>query len=191
VVVDLDEHSCARCEDDERLYGPVNAVAAAVRRSGGTVAFVTSAIAGPEALSGSLGAELAAVYYDATVSGAARRLAAGLDVQADDLRVEKARASAFFPGNCDLHERLRARGVEHVLIGGLVTNVCCESSARDACELGYQVTMVSDALVGHQFGLHEAALATFFRIFGDVRPSAEVIGLLAAGATRSGPSRGR
>jgi nicotinamidase-related amidase len=77
-----------------------------------------------------------------------------------------------------------------VLIGGLVTNVCCESSARDACELGYQVTMVSDALVGHQFGLHEAALATFFRIFGDVRPSTEVVELLAAGATRSGPSRG-
>lgn len=93
----------------------------------------------------------------------------------------KARASAFFPGNCDLHDRLAARGIEHILVGGLATNICCESSARDACELGYRVTMVSDALVGNSFGLHEASLATFFRIFGDVRPSREVIDLLAAG----------
>ncbi len=36
-----------------------------------------------------------------------------------------------------------------------------------------------DALSGQSFGLHEASLATFFRIFGDVRPSAEVVALLA------------
>lgn len=105
-------------------------------------------------------------------------MAGGLDVRADDLRAVKARASAFFPGNCDLPERLVERGIEHVLVAGLATNICCESSARDAHELGYRVTMVSDALVGNAWGLHEASLATFFRIFGDVRPSHEVIDLL-------------
>ena len=38
--------------------------------------------------------------------------------------------------------------------------------------------MISDALSGHAHGLHEATLATFYRIFGDVRPSEEVIRLL-------------
>jgi hypothetical protein len=38
------------------------------------------------------------------------------------------------------------------------TNICCESSARDA----YEVTMVSDSLFGQSFGLHEASLATIF-----------------------------
>ena len=38
--------------------------------------------------------------------------------------------------------------------------------------------MVSDALAGHAHGLHEATLATFYRIFGDVRPSVEVTRLL-------------
>jgi len=48
VVVDLDEDSCARSEGAEALYGPVNAVAAAVRAAGGTVAFATSSIARSE-----------------------------------------------------------------------------------------------------------------------------------------------
>jgi hypothetical protein len=56
--------------------------------------------------------------------------------------------------------------------------VCCESSARDAAELEYKVILVSDALSGHAHGLHEATLATFCRIFGDVRPSNEVIDML-------------
>jgi nicotinamidase-related amidase len=182
VVVDLDEDSCRRSEEDGRIYAPVNAVAAAVRAAGGTVAYVTSHIAGPDALTASLGPELAASYHEAAVAGTNRRLAPGLDAHDDDLRAVKLRASAFFPGNCDLPEQLRARDIRHVLVGGLVTNVCCESSARDAHELGYEVTMVADALIGHQWGLHEAALSTFFRIFGDVRLSREVIALLEAGA---------
>jgi len=36
-------------------------------------------------------------------------------------------------------------------------------------ELEYQVIMISDALSGQAHGLHEATLATFYRVFGDVR----------------------
>jgi nicotinamidase-related amidase len=97
---------------------------------------------------------------------------------AGDLRATKSGASAFFPGKCNLKPQLDAHGIDTVLIAGTVTNICCESSARDAAELEYKVILVSDALSGHAHGLHEATLATFYRIFGDVRPSAEVIGLL-------------
>jgi len=69
-----------------------------------------------------------------------------------------------------------------------VTNLCCESSARDAVELNYKVILVSDALSGHAHGLHEATLATFYRIFGDVRPSNEVIDLLT-GASPDTPAQ--
>ncbi|HEV7759438.1 MAG TPA: isochorismatase family cysteine hydrolase [Acidimicrobiales bacterium] len=188
VVVDLDEDSCRRSERAHLIYDPVNAVAAAVRAAGGTVAFVTTSIPSPDWLAVSLGPALAASYYAAAASGASTRLAAELEVGPDDVRAKKARASAFFPDNCDLHFQLRDLDIEHVLIGGLVTNVCCESSARDAHELGYEVTMVSDALIGHSWGLHEASLATFFRIFGDVRPSHEVIALLRGWAVAP-PSR--
>ena len=48
------------------------------------------------------------------------------------------------PGTSDLPERLRARGFDTVLITGTVTNVCCESSARDANMTNFRTIMVSD-----------------------------------------------
>ena len=96
----------------------------------------------------------------------------------------KSGASAFFPGKCDLKAQLDARGVDTIIVAGAVTNICCESSARDAAELEYQVIMASDALAGHAHGLHEASLSTFYRIFGDVRPSHEIVALLRASERR-------
>ena len=91
----------------------------------------------------------------------------------DDLFASKSGASAFFPGKCNLKEQLDPLGIDTLLIAGAVTNICCESSARDAVELEYKVILVSDALSGQAHGLHEATLATFYRIFGDVRPSTD------------------
>jgi ureidoacrylate peracid hydrolase len=93
----------------------------------------------------------------------------------------KSGASAFFPGKCALPDRLQERGIDTVLVTGTVTNVCCESSARDAVELGYRAIMVSDAMRGYAFGLHEASLTTFYRIFGDVRPTSEILSLIVKG----------
>ena len=42
----------------------------------------------------------------------------------------------------------------------------------------FEVILASDALAGHAHGLHEATLATFYRIFGDVRPGDDIIALL-------------
>jgi ureidoacrylate peracid hydrolase len=126
-----------------------------------------------------VGAELAAKYFaDGRQGGAGTRLWHELTRSEADVTAWKSGASAFFPGKCDLREQLDRMQVDTLLISGAVTNVCCESSARDACELGYKVVMISDALSGHAQGLHEATLATFYRIFGDVRPSAEICDLL-------------
>ena len=89
----------------------------------------------------------------------------------------KSGASAFFPGKCNLKEQLDRHGIDTLIIAGAVTNICCDSSARDAAA-EYKVIMASDALAGDAHGLHEATLATFYRIFGDVRPSEGSIGLL-------------
>ena len=62
-----------------------------------------------------------------------------------DLLVEKSAASAFFPGRSPLPELLAERSIDTVVITGTVTNVCCESSARDASTLGYRVIFVADA----------------------------------------------
>jgi ureidoacrylate peracid hydrolase len=180
VVIDLDEASVRADAASQRMIAAVNTLAAAVRDAGGVVAWVLSRMdALPKHFGAILGDALALKYFnDGHDAGGGTRLWAGLQTMAGDLRATKSGASAFFPGKCNLKAQLDAQGIDTVLIAGTVTNICCESSARDAAELEYKVILVSDALSGHAHGLHEATLATFYRIFGDVRPSAEVIGLL-------------
>jgi ureidoacrylate peracid hydrolase len=184
VVIDLDEATVGRDDKDtaQRVVSGVNSVADALRARGGIVAWVLSRSAVPSPNSAViLGAELATTYFNETLPGGpGSRLCPELDRKEGDLFTTKSRASAFFPGNCDLHDQLRPLGIDTLLIGGAVTNVCCESSARDATELDYKVILLSDALSGHAHGLHDATLATFYRIFGDVRPSSQVIDLLSA-----------
>jgi nicotinamidase-related amidase len=179
VVIDLDEVSVQADEASQRMMGAVNTLAAA-RGASGVVAWVLSRMdAMPKHFRAILGEALALKYFnDGHAGGGGTRVCAGLHAMAGDVCATKSGASAFFPGKCDLKPQLDAHGIDTVLIAGTVTNICCESSARDAAELEYKVILVSDALSGHAHGLHEATLATFYRIFGDVRPSAEVIGLL-------------
>lgn len=181
VVIDLDEATVGANDDCRRVVPVVNALAAAVRSAGGVIAWVLSCMpAMPKHFEAILGAELAAKYLaDGHGNGAGTRLWHELDTVSGDLTAVKSGASAFFPGKCDLKPQLDARGIDTLLIAGAVTNICCESSARDAAELDYKVIMVSDALSGHAHGLHEASLATFYRIFGDVRPSDELVTLLS------------
>jgi len=180
VVIDLDNATVGSNEECRRVVPRVNEVAAAVRRVGGTVAWVRSHMpVMPKHFATILGAELAAKYFrDGQPDGDGTALWHELHASQDDLVAVKSGASAFFPGKCNLKEQLDPLGVDTLLIAGAVTNICCESSARDAVELEYRVILVSDALSGHAYGLHEATLATFYRIFGDVRPSGEIIGLL-------------
>ena len=180
VVIDLDEATVTNDDVSQRMTETVNALAAAVRQGGGVVAWVLSRMSTmPRHFSAILGADLATRYFnDGQAGGAGTRLWHALDQKPDDVVAIKSGASAFFPGKCDLKPQLDARGVDTILIAGTVTNICCESSARDAVELDYKVIMISDALSGQAHGLHEATLATFYRIFGDVRPSEDVIRLL-------------
>lgn len=59
-----------------------------------------------------------------------------------------------------------------------MTNVCCESSARDASTLGFRVIMVADGNAATRDQDHNATLHTIYRTFGDVRPTADVLELI-------------
>lgn len=180
VVIDLDEATVSEDDAWQQLVGTVNRLAAALRQAGGVVAWVLSRMdTMPRHFEAILGAKLAAWYVrDGQAGGPGTRLWHGLQREAADIIAVKSGASAFFPGKCDLQPQLAVRRIDTLLIAGAVTNICCESSARDAAELEYKVIMVSDALSGQAHGLHEAALVTFYRIFGDVRPTHDIICLL-------------
>jgi len=102
----------------------------------------------------------------------------GLTVEPGDLEVEKDRFSAFLPGACPLPEILRARGVDTVLIAGTLTNVCCESSARDAMMDNFRVVMLADANATRTDAEHLASLITLSQSFGDVQTVDQAIGFL-------------
>jgi nicotinamidase-related amidase len=67
-----------------------------------------------------------------------------------------------------------------VLIAGTATNVCCESTARDAMMLNYKTVMVSDACSAFTAQEHAASLDSFLLNFGDVQTTEEVMTLLRA-----------
>ena len=101
-----------------------------------------------------------------------------LEVRPEDEIVKKYRYSAFMPGTSELPDRLRARGFDTVLITGTVTNVCCESSARDANMTNFRTIMVSDANAALSQAEHDASLTAFYNTFGDVMDTDMIIARL-------------
>ena len=91
--------------------------------------------------------------------------------------VTKTTASAFM--SSDLDDVLRRLGARALLVVGVSTNTCVESTARDAADLGYGTVLVHDGCAGPAADLHEATLVNFARLFGDVAGTDEVIGRLA------------
>ena len=55
---------------------------------------------------------------------------------------------------------LRNLGVKQVVISGIVTDQCVESAVRDACDLGYLVTLVPDACTTYSQERHDNSLNT-------------------------------
>ena len=106
----------------------------------------------------------------------------GLDVEDSDLKVDKTRFGAFTPGASDLHAVLQARGVDTLIITGTLSNCCCESTARDAMQMNYKLIFVSDANAAVTDAAHNGTLDNMCMLFADVRPTAEVLGVIKASA---------
>jgi len=107
-----------------------------------------------------------------------------LEALPGDLRVKKVKYSAFIAGSSDIDAQLKARGIETLLITGTVTNVCCESTARDAMMLDYRVVMMSDGNASLTEEEHAASLNNFLIFFGDVMTTDEAVARLVPVAQR-------
>ena len=78
-----------------------------------------------------------------------------------------------------LDQTLRNMGIESLVISGVTTDVCVETTARDAADRGFQVLIVEDACTAFSPDLHRAALQAFSLAFGRVRKTEEVVKLLS------------
>ena len=194
IVVDLqngfmdEEVAIAYVPTAVEIVPNVNKLAAAVRRTGGKVVWIKMTFDEATIASWS---EYFNILTPAKRARAIANMAPGarghelyptLEVKPEDEIVDKHRFSAFVQGSSDLPERLRAQGYDTVLITGTVTNVCCESSARDAMMLNFKTIMVSDANAARTDEEHNATLSTFLAIFGDVMDTDFLIERLEANA---------
>lgn len=78
-----------------------------------------------------------------------------MKIESDDTLLPKKRYSAFF--ETDLDKTLRSRGIQDLIISGVMTNLCCETTARDAFMRDYRVFFLID---GTATGRSELQLAT-------------------------------
>ncbi len=79
-----------------------------------------------------------------------------INVEKKDLILPKKRYSAFF--ETDLDPWLRSRGIQDIIISGVMTNLCCETTARDAFMRDYRVFMLIDGTATRKSDLHLATL---------------------------------
>jgi ureidoacrylate peracid hydrolase len=190
VVIDLqhafmtDGVGHAVCPAARDIVPAVNRLAATVRESGGGVFWIQMThdarcldewSVAHEMSSPEMREKRIAALSEGTLG---HQLWPDLDVRPEDEIVNKYRYSAFMPGTSELPGRLRARGFDTVLITGTVTNVCCESSARDANMTNFRTIMVSDGNAAATQEEHDASLAAFYNVFGDVMDTDMIIGRL-------------
>jgi ureidoacrylate peracid hydrolase len=162
----------------------INRLADAVRSAGSTVVWIKMTYSDDEPV------DWSAFYRLVTPDLGARRQTAltkgseghqiwkDLDVHPDEPVIEKTKFSALVQGSSDLDAFLRGRGIDTLLITGCLTDVCCESTARDAMMLNYRAIMVTDANAADTDADHNNALCAFYSTFGDIMPTQMVIDLL-------------
>ncbi len=179
------------CPMAEEIVPNVNRLARAVRETGGTVVwiktvFTEETLTSWSTLYGMLGSERSAKRAAALAAGSkGHELWPALEVRAGDLIVEKRRYSAFIQGSSNLADELRERALDTLLIAGTVTNVCCESTARDAMMLNFKTVMITDANAAMSDEDHNASLISFYLVFGDIMSTDFAIACLRRNAGRA------
>lgn len=169
----------------------VNRLAAELRERGGHVIWVRNSTAGTRQSWSHFHESLMTPerqkrrYKEMQPDGDGYKFWHALDMRPGDGKLAKKRFSAFIRGSSSIERHLRARKIDTILVAGTATNVCCESSARDAMMLNFKVVMVSDALAARSDEIHQASLSAFYSNFGDVQTVDEVLESLTRGAHAS------
>lgn len=95
-----------------------------------------------------------------------------LDVGEGDIVLRKNRYNAFHGTKLD--EILREMGVHDLIITGVMTNLCCETTARDAFVRDYRVFFIADAMGTVSEAMHFASLMNIAFGFGVVMRSGNI-----------------
>lgn len=186
VVIDMQnfymkEGAVSCCPNAQAIVPNVNRLADAVRRFGSSVIWVRN-VTNAEAFRGW------SHHYErmtkTRINIRKRELAKDgdgfkfwheMDVRDTDRKVEKIRYSAFIPGASNLERVLGEEGVDTIILCGVATNVCVESTARDAMMMNYRTVIIEDACAADSKEAHQASLNSLYVNFGDVQNTDQII----------------
>jgi ureidoacrylate peracid hydrolase len=197
VVIDMLKFYVSDVQPALDIIPNINRLAAGFRAKGALVAWV-------KMTAGRDGKSLWPLYHDyffTKEAGARHRdnltegadghaLHPKLDARGTDCFASKSRFSAFLPGYSELPDKLKQRGISNVVITGMLTNMCCETSARDAMMMDYKVVMVSDANAARFEEDHNVGFTTVYQSFSDVLTTDQVLDeLLVEGSKNAGERR--
>jgi ureidoacrylate peracid hydrolase len=73
---------------------------------------------------------------------------------------------------------LEARGIDTLIVTGTATNVCCESTARDAMQMNYKIIFIADGNAAGTDAEHNATLNNMCVLFADIMTTGELVGFL-------------
>jgi len=163
----------------------INKLSKNLREKGGLVIWITSATT---YANGKSEWELFLKYFVAAemrnrtldymqIDGHGEQIWCDLDVSDHDLKLRKNRYSAFTPGSSILQRVLSSHDIKNILVGGTKTNICCESTARDAMMLDYKTMLVEDCCAALSDREHQSTLENVIQQFGDVMTVDEITNL--------------
>jgi nicotinamidase-related amidase len=144
INVDLQNHFVDNAPNGRVVLGRLNELADACRRAGVLVIHTMHVLRPDGSNTGILGEMVPSVREKGILHAGSHTAAlhAELDVRPEDVTLEKPRFGAFH--GTDLEQILRARNIDTLIIGGISTPVCCDTTAREANARDFRVLFLRD-----------------------------------------------
>lgn len=165
------------------LLDPVNRLAAACRAAGAMVIHTLHVTRADGTNMGTMGELIEPVRAGYIKEGSeTAKLHRGVKVEKDDILLYKPRYGSFTGTDLDLI--LRGNGIDSIIITGICTNICCETTAREAGMRDYHVFFTSDGTETFPIGdmsadqIKKGTLATLGLAFAKVISVNDLIDLI-------------
>lgn len=94
----------------------------------------------------------------------------------NDICITKHTWNAFF--ETELNNALKKKSITNIVLGGISTSIGVEGTARAASELGYNVTLATDAMSDRVESAHHHSIEIIFSRLGETGTTKEIIGML-------------
>jgi nicotinamidase-related amidase len=191
VNVDLQTFFVENAPDGFTILERVNTLAAICRQAGILVVHTAHMLRADGSNAGVLAELIPSIREEGFLceGSPSAALHPGLVVEPDDIVIKKPRFGAFH--GTELEEMLLQRGIDTIIVSGISTDVCCDTTAREANSRDFRVIFLSDGTAVNDDPepaaiQQRSTLSVIDGLFGQVVTIEELLGKIERGAGGSG-----